>query len=121
MNHDALAAWLDAYKRAWEGRDPDQVVGIFTEDAIYAETPFAAPAVGHDGIRRYWENATGPQRDVSFGYDIISADPAVVHWTAGFALPAHGNRGQLDGVFHLEFAADGRCSRLREWWFFREV
>ncbi len=121
MDHDALAAWLDAYQQAWEERDPDQIVRIFTEDAVYRERTWEPPAVGHDGIRAYWEDATAPQRDVHFGATILSIDPAVVHWTADFARPAHGSRGQLDGVFLLEFAGDGRCSHLREWWFFREV
>ncbi len=115
---DDLAAWMDAYGRAWEERDPDQAAALFTNDATYAETPFDEPAVGHDGIRAYWRDAVGPQRDITFGYEIVSAEPAVVRWWASFRRADSAN--ELDGVFILDFdEPTGRCSRLREWWFHR--
>ncbi len=120
MDHARLTQWLDAYGEAWEQRDPDQVVPLFTEDAVYAESTWAPPAVGHDGIRRYWEGATEPQRDVSFGYEIVTVDPAVARWWASYTRDAA--EYELDGVFLLDFdPATGRCSRLREWWFHRST
>lgn len=121
MTAESLATWLDAYGRAWVDRDPDQVVGLFTDNASYRETTWEPAAVGHDEIRQYWIDAVGPQEDISFGYEIVTPQPAVVRWWATYTRVPAGTQAELDGVFLLDFADDGRCSELREWWFWREA
>jgi hypothetical protein len=35
--------------------------------------------------------------------------------------PATNVRAELDGIFLLDFAPDGRCRKLQEWWHRREA
>lgn len=116
-----LSRIMDTYRRAWETRDPALVVELFTEDATYCEGPFSAPIVGHDGIRRYWEEATRGQRDIRFRWQpVSSAGPMrVVEWEAEFTRRPTDRRVELRGVMILELRGE-RIFRFREYWLRRE-
>ena len=116
MTPQGLEAWLEAYGRAWETRDPDAVVELFSPGATYRETPFDEEMRGREAIRRYWQQIPDHQRDVEFGYEVELVEPAVVRWWSAYTRIRDGQRVRLDGVFLLEFDGDGRCIRLREWW-----
>jgi ketosteroid isomerase-like protein len=111
-----VTAWLEGYKRAWESRDPELIVTLFTPDAPYYETPFSKPALGTEGIRRYWQEGVVPQREVRFRYHIltVTGHQAFVRWQSHFILAAEERH--LDGIFLLSFTPEGLCSELREWW-----
>jgi hypothetical protein len=112
------AAWLARYGEAWTTRDCALAASLFTDDCRYFETPYAEPATGRDGVRRYWQAETSGQRDVRFGADVlaIDGDRVLAHWTAEFVRTATGARVALDGMFALEFADERHCRALREWW-----
>ncbi len=118
MTSSQFLAWLEGYRQAWETRDPEAAAALFVGDATYYETPFGPPAQGKDGIRKYWAAATGSQRDVSFSYEILSISDArgVARWWAEFTRIPSGVKARLDGIFLLEFDANGLCRSLREWW-----
>lgn len=124
ITRDEAVAWLAAYERAWETRDSDLIVSLFTPDGLYQESRFIAPFVGHAGIRTYWDTDVVPrQRDIDFSSTVWGVEGAVAyaHWTSVFIdLKNDGVRRNLDGVFRLTFDARGPagllCSRLDEWW-----
>ena len=82
------------------------------------ESPFDAPFRGSAGIRDYWAKATGSQRDVRFTHTplALAGSVGMAHWHATFTRIATEKVVELDGVLVLEFADDGRCAVLREWW-----
>ena len=118
MNDTGLSAWLEAYRQAWESRDPYAAAALFSADAEYFETPFGTPARGPEGVRDYWANATRNQSDITFSYVIVctSGDAAVARWEAAFTRVTSGVTARLDGVFLLRFDGEGLCRELREWW-----
>ena len=112
-----LADWISAYGRAWETRDSDAVVALFTEEATYRSSPFREPPNrGHDGIRAYWEQATGSQDDVEveMGEPLVDGSLVAVEWWT--RMRSEGEEVTLVGCLLLRFAADGRCEDLREYW-----
>ena len=98
MTIDDLSSWLDAYGRAWEGRDPDAAASLFTEEATYQWGPFEEPLRGREAIRERWASAVDAQADVSF------------------AVPVAQQRVRLEGIFQVALDDDGSCSEFREWW-----
>ncbi len=112
---------METYRRAWETRNAARVLELFTEDATYQENPFGAPIVGHDAIRRYWEQATASHRDIRFHWRPVShADSLhVVEWAAEFTRTDSGKRIELRGVMLLELRGE-RIFRFREYWLRRE-
>ena len=114
----ALAQWLDGYKTAWETRNADKAVALFTPDATYQDEAFTPPFVGTQGIRDYWTKVTAGQRDVKFQYEVLSVkgSTGIAHWSAQFGVTDGSTIIKLDGVFLLEFDGGGKCRSLREWW-----
>lgn len=112
--------WLAGYEAAWESTDADAAAELFTTDARYYETPYAEPFVGRAGIAEYWSDVTADQREIDFEAEVVAVDGniGVAHWSVRF-LVAEDATIELDGVFVLEFDADGLCSELREWWHMR--
>lgn len=120
LTEAALTQWLEGYKAAWEARDADRAAALFTPDATYQDEAFTPPHVGTQGIRDYWSKVTAGQREVKFQYQVLSVkgNTGIAHWCAQFAV-AESNPPTtiaLDGVFLLEFDANGKCRSLREWW-----
>jgi ketosteroid isomerase-like protein len=118
MDRAAVEGWLERYGRAWETRDPAAAVELFTEDAEYREKPFDDSMRGHSAIDRYWSEIPETQRDIAFESEVLAVteERAIVRWWASYENIRTGEPTRLDGVFLLEFADDGRCRSLREWW-----
>jgi hypothetical protein len=119
MTLDELADWLDAYRRAWEGLDPDAAAGLFTEDARYGWGPFDAPLEGRDAIRAAWAEATGEQQDVRFGSEPLAVTPdgrGLARWWVGFRTADGTAEVSLEGIFLVTLDDAGRCTEFREWW-----
>ncbi|OGT85020.1 MAG: hypothetical protein A3H91_16280 [Gammaproteobacteria bacterium RIFCSPLOWO2_02_FULL_61_13] len=118
LTEAALTQWLEGYKAAWEARDADNAAALFTPDATYQDEAFTPPHVGTQGIKDYWTRVTTGQRDVKFQYQVLSVkgSTGIAHWSAQFAVADTPTTIKLDGVFLLEFSADGKCRSLREWW-----
>jgi ketosteroid isomerase-like protein len=117
----ALERWLTGYEQAWESRDATRAAELFTPDALYRETPFDEPKAGQPGIHAYWSSVTEEQRDIDFKSQVlaVSGQTGIAHWSASFTSASTGARVELDGIFVLSFAEDGRCSELSEWWHLR--
>jgi hypothetical protein len=111
-------AWLARYGKAWMQGDPELACSLFTADCRYFETPYSEPAVGPDGVRRYWQAVPDGQRDVRFDFTVLAVDGdrVIAHWAASFVRVATGTSVALDGMFLLEFGDAGHCRTLREWW-----
>ena len=52
MEIEAVDRWMEAYKAAWISNVPSEVAALFTEDAVYAVSPFAESWTGRDEIVR---------------------------------------------------------------------
>lgn len=113
---DTLAEWIEGYRVAWERRDPDAVAELFTPDATYRSNIVEQAHQGRDGIRAYWQAATGPQADVRVRMGRPFADGtriAVEFWTD---MKVDGEAATLPGCLLLDFTDQWRCWRLREYW-----
>ena len=119
--------WLAEYGRAWVDGDPDRVITLFTDTAVYRVTPFANPMKGRRAIRKYWqEGAADAQENVVFSAQVwaVVDEIAIAGWQASFTRKASGVRVELDGTFRLAFAAERgalRCTRLEEWWHHKDT
>lgn len=122
MNTEALHKWLTAYGHAWETRDPEAAAALFTEDAVYYEKPYTEPARGRGGVHEYWDDAVSDHGAVTFSFDILSTSKSLnfVRWLTNLTRLSSGKQVKIDGIFVLQFAENGLCRELREWWFYEE-
>lgn len=116
MDAGALDAWLENYRHCYENGDADLLVTLFTEDATYQEHPFMELVHGRD-FHHFWSDVVNGalERHIHFRVFCVSETEALVNWLADAIQVKTGKHREGDGVFHLTFAPDGRCSRLREW------
>ena len=113
-----LDTWLRGYEVAWETLDAGKAVSLFTKDATYLDDPYTKPYQGREGISKYWTDVTSDQKDVNFTYEVlaVTGKTGIAHWHAEFTQPSSGSTVILDGIFVLDFAPDGLCRNLKEWW-----
>ena len=118
MEPEALNSWLEAYGRAWMGRDAQAAARLFAEDGTYQVTPFDQPMRGRSAIFNYWVHVAETEKDVQFGYEILAVthDLGIAQWWASFLIVPQGLQTKLDGIFLITLDDDGRCQALREWW-----
>ena len=118
MNHPEFDRWLRAYGAAWEAKDTEAFVALFTDDVRYYWTPFGEPKKGRDGVAAAFSSAVANQRDIHFRYEILAVDEArcVARWWCALVRPATGQTVRLDGIMMVKPAADGLCEAFREWW-----
>jgi len=115
---EELSSWLDAYRQAWEGRDPDAAAMLFTEEGTYQWGPFEEPLRGRAAIRDRWASAVAAQVEVTFGHEPLAVGDGrgLARWWVSFAVPVACQRIRLEGIFQVALDADGLCYEFREWW-----
>lgn len=115
MDARSVGRWAASYARAWEQRNPDAVVELFTPDATYRSSIFDAPHTGSAEIHAYWQRATSTQADVRvwMGAPLVDGERAAIEWWT--VMSDEGERVTLPGCLLLEFDGE-RCARLNEYW-----
>ena len=79
------------------------------------------PADWIEGIRGYWQRAAGSQTgvEVRMGEPLVDGNVVAVEW---WTTMDDGDEGTvtLPGCLLVQFAPDGRCFDLREYWHLQE-
>jgi ketosteroid isomerase-like protein len=118
VDTDAVAAWLDAYSRAWGSYDPEEIGALFSTDAVYFYDPFHEPVQGREAIVADWLE----DRDEAGTYEgsyhpvLVAGDQAVARGSSRYFNTNGSVRDQYDNLFLLRFDAAGRCAEFREWY-----
>ncbi len=98
---------------AWERRDIDEIVGFFTDDAIYHNIP-TEPAQGHDAIRAVLMLFVPMSEEIEFQINHIAVDGDVVHTERvdTFQLEKGKVSIPVAGVFEI---SDGKIAAWRDY------
>jgi len=118
LKPEAFRGWLEAYRKAWEERNPQIVVKLFSTDAICRESPFEEPIRGLDAILDYWAHVPKTQDQVRFDYEIlaVSGETGIARWRASFQRIPTKVQVSLDGIMVVRFNAENQCVLFEEWW-----
>lgn len=117
MNRDSVQVWLDNYIDAWRTYDPAKIGDLFSEDALYFFSPFDDPVRGRDAIVANWlEEPDAPNSwEASYSAVAVEGTVAVANGRTYYLNPDGSTARELDNIFIIEFDADARCNRFREW------
>ncbi len=110
-----LIVWIEGYRQAWLNADANAAAALFTKDATYRSNIFEEPHKGREGVAEYWRTVTAVQSDVRvhMGRPFVDGDRVTVEfWTN---MKVNGDEVTLPGSMLLDFAPDGLCRRLREY------
>lgn len=117
MTKEKARELLEIYGRAWETKDPELVISIFTDNATYND-PKEVENFGRDAIKRYWETKViGEQDNIHFRILNVWVDGSTViaEWHATFTDIKRNLFVDLTEVAILEPENEKFCS-LREYY-----
>jgi uncharacterized protein (TIGR02246 family) len=115
---ESVKEWVEAYRAAWETKDPDAAASLFTPDSTYRSNIVEPAHQGQDGVRAYWTAVTASQEDVRvrMGRPFVDGDRVTVEfWTT---MNVEGKPATIAGCLLLDFTEQWQCRRLREYWHF---
>jgi hypothetical protein len=109
---NAVTAWIEGYRRAWESNDPADIGSLFTTDAEYFTAPFREPARGRQAIIDMWLERKDEPGDAAFAWQpvVISDQLAVIEGTTRYTGETFSN------LWLITLDPDGQCRRFVEWW-----
>lgn len=119
LTEEFLDEWLQQYFLAWQSNDPEDIIPLFAEDAIYWYGPFKEPAQGRETIVANWIANPAQQKDVKYQFEILATknDTGVAHWNVNFRTEAKSSvRYEMDGILLLKFNSEKECTEHREWY-----
>lgn len=105
-NEDALR-FAESWIRAWNGRDLDAVLEMFTEDAVFLSPKAAvftgqARVEGKPALRRYWTTALEKISRLEFKLETADWDAATATVTAIYQADLAGNRSRAAERWQLD-------------------
>jgi uncharacterized protein (TIGR02246 family) len=109
---DTVTRWIDGYLRAWNSNDPEDIGGLFTDDAAYQAAPYRAPWQGREEIVAGWREHEDEPGEISFEWRPISItdEVAVISGTTRYPESAYSN------LWVIKLDQAGRCREFSEWW-----
>lgn len=116
--------WMKGYLSAWETRDANAVVKLFTPNGVYQSIP-GVPSqtfVGRAAIHKYWFDVTRPQSQISGiqGEPIVQGNRASIEIWVKFVDPQYNPSGNhritLLETNILTFASSRVVSKNVEYW-----
>jgi SnoaL-like domain len=116
--------WMQGYLQAWETRDADAVVKLFTPNGVYQSIPGVANQtfVGRKAIHKYWFNVTRPQSLIHGiqGQPVVTGDRAAIEIWVTFRDPVYNPKGKhmitLLETNVVTFVRSGLASKNVEYW-----
>jgi ketosteroid isomerase-like protein len=104
-------------KRAWEERDPDAMLELFSEEAEYRPDPFEPPFEGANAIRAHWNEIVAAQDHVEFDVEHVWVVGRTVlgNWHVAVTQRDTAERRRVRGFTTMEVDAEGLVVRMREW------
>lgn len=109
---DAVTAWVDNYRKAWESNDPADIGDLFAEDAAYFTEPFAKPWLGRDKIVAKWLKHKDDPGTTTFEWHplLVTEDLAIIEATTTYPKETFSN------LWVLRLDNLGQARQFTEWW-----
>jgi ketosteroid isomerase-like protein len=114
----ALARTLtDTFVAGWSKADVPTIMSVFSENAVFLETPFSTPSTGTDAIRRYWAEVPYNQSEITAtSGEIYTAGPWFsTEFKVVFRRRRTGEWVEARGAIFCETEGD-RISEMRMYW-----
>jgi ketosteroid isomerase-like protein len=108
---------VDTFGKGWAKGDIPLLMSVFSDDAVFIDTPFAAPRRGREAIVQYWRDVPVHQAEVTFtSGEIFVAGPWFsAEYKVTFRRRRTGEWVEVRGGMFCE-TADGKITELRMYW-----
>ena len=105
---------MDRYRTCWESNDPDAIADLFTDGALYYDSPSLEPWSGKDRIVAEWLARKDEPGDATFTYEVLSAtgDVAFVRGVSDYQKV----ETIYDNLWEVTLDDAGQLHSFVEWW-----
>jgi steroid delta-isomerase len=117
MSPEVISRTIKTYFAAIRAMDTEAFVATFAPDAMSYDPVGAPPAVGHDGLRQFFEAIAGAFEKVGLSEDhiFIAGNGAAVKWT-GQGRGKNGRDVRFEGIDIFELNDEGLIQTIRAYW-----
>ena len=111
---EQVSAWIDGYVRAWNTNDPDDIGGLFSDDAVYRTEPYRPGIRGRAAIVADWLDRRDEPGETSFTWEplAVTDDVAIVQGETVYRTPPR----TYSNLWVIRLDETGRCTAFTEWW-----
>jgi hypothetical protein len=104
-------------KRAWEARDPDRFVELFSAEVEARLDPFEPPLSGANELRAHWNAFAAERVHAEFDAERVWVVGRTVlgSFHAASTSRSSGEKERVRGFMILELDDEGLVTRLRQW------
>jgi ketosteroid isomerase-like protein len=115
LTHGAGRDLLAAWKLAWEARDVDAFMALFTEDADLRPDPFEEGVAGELAVRDHWNRFAASTVNTEFDAERswVKDRTVLAAWHGASTLRRTAERVRHRGFMVLDLDGSGRIKRLR--------
>lgn len=108
---------VNRFEEGWSRGDPNLLASLFTENAVFLETPFSEPLRGIQAIRRYWSDVPVNQAEIKVATgEIYAAGPWFsTEFKATFRRRRTGEWVEARGAIFCETEGN-QISEMRMYW-----
>jgi ketosteroid isomerase-like protein len=110
-------ALIDSFGNGWSRGNVEQIMSVYSPDAVFVETPFSEPLRGIEAIQRYWLEVPYNQSEITFSSgEIYGAGPWFsTEFKCVFRRRRTGEWVDARGAIFCE-TQNGRISEMRMYW-----
>lgn len=108
---------VDTFVEGWSRARVEQIVSVFSDQAVFVETPFSPPLVGLEAIRRWWADVPYHQSEITVRTgEIYGAGPwFATEFRAVFRRRRTGEWVEARGAIFCE-TSSAKISEMRLYW-----
>lgn len=108
---------IDDFAKGWSKANVELLASVFTEEAVFLETPFVEPLKGLPAIRRYWSDVPFHQSEITVttGEIYVAGPWFSTEFRARFRRRRTGDWVDARGAIFAE-TAEGKVSEMRMYW-----
>lgn len=105
--------WVEAYRKAWESNDPDDIRALFAEDAEYRTEPWVEPWRGRDAILEGWLEHADEPGETTFEWSplAVTDEVAIIQGTT-----VYEGGSTYSNLWVIRLDENGRARAFTEWW-----
>jgi hypothetical protein len=118
VDAERFRAWVEGYVRAWGTNDPDDIGGLFADDAEYRTSPSGEPWSGRDAIVAGWLEHRDEPGDATFSFQVIGVDGSRGFVQGATIYRADGDQPErtYDNLWVIDLDGEGRATSFTEWY-----
>jgi steroid delta-isomerase len=107
---------VETYVATVNGRDPDALVALFTEDAVQADPASNPPNIGRDAIRTFFTNAV--EASEGWAFDLKALHTCGDHVAIDFVMTVSsgGTTVIIDGIEVFALDEDEKIRSVHAYW-----